>query len=93
MPVPSTGQGDRVHVVLNPTRLGGVWCVGRFASRIIERQSSVCAAGHACPQFIVAPRTIARFWFRVKRGAHRAKAGAAPGRAPVLVRAAPSSGP
>ncbi len=90
MQLPSTGQGDRVRVMLDPKRLGGVWCVGRFAGQVIERQSSVCPPGHACPQFIIAPRTIARFTFRVRRRAHRAKAGVAPGRDRMSVTAARS---
>jgi hypothetical protein len=59
-------KGHRVTVTLNPKRLGGVWCVGRFRGRITELQRPVCSPHLACPQFIIVLRTVARFSFRVK---------------------------
>jgi hypothetical protein len=60
-------KGRLVKVTLNPKRLGGVWCAGRFRGRIVEFQQVVCQPHLACPQLMIAPRTIARFSFRVKR--------------------------
>jgi hypothetical protein len=63
-PVP---KGRRATVTLNPARLGGGWCPGRFTGRITERVTMLCASQRTCPP-APAGRTVARFSFRVKRG-------------------------
>jgi hypothetical protein len=60
--------GARLRVTLNPSGLGGDWCVGTFRGRLIETQQVICPPPtRACPDFAVAPRTIAQFKFRVQR--------------------------
>jgi hypothetical protein len=59
--------GAKVRVILSAGRSG--WCTDRFAGQIIEYQRVVCSPGQLCPAFEVAPRTIARFDFRVRRRA------------------------
>lgn len=60
-------KGSRASVTMNPGRLGGVWCPGRFTGRITERATRLCASHRTCPQ-APAAKTVARFSFRVKRG-------------------------
>jgi hypothetical protein len=62
----ATRRHAHVRVSLNPKRLGNPWCAGRFHGRIVETQAVICRKPLACPQIVIAPRTIARFSFRVK---------------------------
>lgn len=64
--LPPTRPGHRVHLTLNPKQLGGVWCVGRYSGRIADSESVICRPRRACPDLVVAPRTIATFSFRVQ---------------------------
>jgi hypothetical protein len=63
----SAQAGARLRVTLNPSGLGGSWCVGNFHGQIVETEQVICQPTRACPDIAVAPRTIARFKFRVKR--------------------------
>jgi hypothetical protein len=58
-------SGAKVRVILSPGRSG--WCADRFQGQVVEDQRVVCSPGQLCPDFAVAPRTIARFDFRVSR--------------------------
>jgi hypothetical protein len=64
----SAQAGARRRIMLDPSRLHGIWCAGTFLGAIIESQTVVCRPAMACPDFEVAPRTIARFRFQVTRG-------------------------
>jgi hypothetical protein len=65
--MPGATLHARVRVKLNPSRLGGRWCVGRFRGTIVENQRFVCGPARVCPELVIAPRTIARFTFRVTK--------------------------
>jgi hypothetical protein len=65
----SARRGALLRLTLSPTPRGAGWCVGTFHGRIVESQTIICERIHACPDIEVAPRTIARFKFRVTRGA------------------------
>jgi hypothetical protein len=56
-----------VKVTMRPRGHGGVWCSGKFHGKIREFQSIVCRRINACPDIVIAPRTIARFSFTVKK--------------------------
>jgi hypothetical protein len=64
-----TRRHAHVRVTLRPKRHGGVWCVGRFRGRVAELETTVCQPTLACPDFVIAPRTIGRFSFRVSKPA------------------------
>jgi hypothetical protein len=63
----SAQAGARLRMTLNPSGLGGRWCVGTFHGQIVENEQVICQRLRACPDIAVAPRTIARFKFRVTR--------------------------
>ena len=66
----ATSVGSHVRMTLKPARTGGRWCRGKFHGRIVEYISVVCqptGAAIACPEVVIAPQTIGRFTFRVKR--------------------------
>jgi hypothetical protein len=65
--LPRSQAGTMVRVTLNPSRLGGSWCIGTFRGEIVERQRILCSPlpVDLCPQVIIAPQVIARFKFRV----------------------------
>ena len=60
-------RGARRTVTLNPRRLAGAWCPGEFRGQVVQYTVVRCAPGpaHACPDFALAPATIARFRFHV----------------------------
>jgi hypothetical protein len=68
-------------VALNPSRTNQHWCAGRFKGELVQTETYHCPGGPpaaiACPLFLVAPRTLARFSFRVTR--HRGVASSADG--------------
>lgn len=66
--LPDAAGGTMVRMRLNPSRLGGHWCVGLFRGAVVETQSAVCGPGpaRACPLLMIRPQTIARFRFRVR---------------------------
>ena len=62
-----TRRHAHVRVTLRPKRHGGVWCVGRFRGRVAELQTTLCQPTRVCPDIVIAPRTIGRFSFRVRK--------------------------
>ncbi len=67
--LPAASPHAWVGVSLDPRRLGGSWCTGRFQGDVLETRRFVCPTtpGRACPLVLIAARTIARFQFRVTR--------------------------
>ena len=67
--LPQSVAGTMVRVTMNPARLGGRWCSGRFRGEIVDSQRIICdpMPVEACPQIVIAPQVIARFTFRVTR--------------------------
>jgi hypothetical protein len=57
-------RGAVVRITLRP-KTTTKWCVGRFRARIVRTESLICAGTCAGPM-LPAPRTIARFSFRVR---------------------------
>lgn len=58
-------KGDPVAVALDPATLGGSWCVGVYAVRVLELQRPVCAPGAMCPQYVRVVETVGTAAFRV----------------------------
>jgi hypothetical protein len=71
MTLPPGGLHSEVRVTLAPGVRG--WCAGRFAGEIIEFARVICGGQPlvACPQFVIAPETVARLRFTVTRASHR----------------------
>jgi hypothetical protein len=84
--LPAAAVGQPMRVTLDPKRLGGRWCLGRFHGSVTLRQRFSCgpplemvcppiSCGPpryiVCPQLLVAPQTVARFSFRISRAPHR----------------------
>ncbi len=69
--LPAANPQAWVGVSLDPRRLGGSWCTGRFQGEVIETRRFVCPPGPAlfCPLVVIGAQTIARFQFRVTRTA------------------------
>jgi hypothetical protein len=68
LPLRSAPADTAFRLTLNPTRLDGHWCAGRFNGALVERRTTICAPGPvriACPMYVVAPRVLARFHFTV----------------------------
>ena len=61
-------KGTRVKLTLRPAKGRGGWCAGQWRGTIVQSESVRCnpAPARACPDLVVAPRTIASFRFRVK---------------------------
>jgi hypothetical protein len=61
------GLHAQVRITLAPGVTG--WCAGRFTGEIVEFQRVACGGmpATACPQFVIAPQTIARLRFTVTR--------------------------
>jgi hypothetical protein len=86
--------GRRVRVALNPHRLGGTWCAGRFHGRILEVQTFACPGPAVCAGPASFTHTLARFSFRVRRAAGAGGGSQGPGPAFAgLVSAVVCSGP
>ena len=66
-----TRRGQTVRVKLQPRGARRLWCAGRFQGQIREISKVVCrlVVQIACPNIEIAPRTIARFSFRVRKSA------------------------
>jgi len=60
-------KGARVKLTLRPARGRGGWCAGQWHGTVVQTEVVRCRPGpaRACPQLVVAPRTIASFRFRV----------------------------
>jgi hypothetical protein len=64
--------GTKIRHLLRPRWLGGRWCTGTYDGRVTYQVQPDCtdpgpvkAKDVACPMFIMAPRTLATFHFRV----------------------------
>lgn len=68
--LPAARAGARLRVMIAPGR-GRHWCGGRFHGRLVAYESVLCSGSpaRACPLLVIAPRTLARFSFRVKLSA------------------------
>jgi hypothetical protein len=76
-----TKRGQRLHVALKPKGARRLWCTGKFHGRVLEISRIVCrpTAKIACPAIEIAPVTIRRFTFRVKKSTKGSSgSGAAP---------------
>ncbi len=64
-----TRRGQKVRAALQPKGPRHVWCARRFHGRIVEISRVVCRpiTQLECPDIEIAPLTIARFSFRVKK--------------------------
>jgi len=65
-------EGTTIRHTLRPRWLGGRWCTGTYEGRITYQVEPSCINPGpvqvkviACPMFIMAPRTLATFHFRV----------------------------
>lgn len=65
-------EGRTIRDTLRPRRLGGRWCTGTYVGRVTYQVQPDCSNPgpirvkvNACPMFIMAPRTLATFHFRV----------------------------
>jgi len=65
-------SGTTIRHTLRPRWLGGRWCTGTYDGRVTYQVQPACtdpgpvrARIIACPMFIMAPRTLATFHFRV----------------------------
>ena len=61
-------KGKRVKLTMRPAKAGGGWCAGKWHGTVVQSEDFRCSPTPAkvCPELVVAPRTIARFSFRVK---------------------------
>jgi len=62
-------KGSRARLAIAPGAVSrGGWCAGLWHGTVVQSEAVHCAPGPAivCPDLVVAPRTIARFRFRVK---------------------------
>ncbi len=59
-------KGARIRLTLSPGR--GSWCAGQWRGAVMQIEVVRCTPGpaRACPLLVIAPRTIARFRFRVR---------------------------
>lgn len=70
MAIGAAPAGSMVHRTLRPGNIAH-WCLGRFHGQITLSRFPICDPGpihgqsHVCPMYVVAPRTIATFGFRV----------------------------
>ena len=67
--VPPTAAGAAVSETLRPSRLNGHrWCTGVHEVTLTVATTSPCAGPvrRICPQYVIAPRTVATASFRVR---------------------------
>ena len=66
---PASNAGANERVVLSP---GGSrsWCAGTFSGQVWEVTTMTCGppVDAVCPDFVIAPRLVGTFRFRVTRG-------------------------
>ena len=77
----SAKRGARLTLTLRPASLGtGGWCTGEFNGRVVQHEGLRCPPRpmHVCPDFLLAPRTIARFRFHVAPGSTGGSSGSGP---------------
>jgi hypothetical protein len=80
LPLRSAPAHTAFKLTLNPSRLNGHWCTGRFKGMLMQRQTNICPPGPVqqaiiCPLYVIAPRVLARFQFTVTqpKKTHRAR--------------------
>jgi hypothetical protein len=80
LPLRSAPAHTAFKLTLNPSRLNGHWCTGRFNGMLVQRQTTACPPGPVqraiiCPLYVVAPRVLAQFQFTVAqpKKTHRAQ--------------------
>jgi hypothetical protein len=61
-------KGTRLTLTLRPAKGRGGWCTGQWRGTVVQREVIRCTPipARVCPELVVAPRTIARFRFRVR---------------------------
>ena len=69
LPLADSAIGATERVVLNPSHLGGKWCVGTSRGQIEVIGGPECPVHTACPALVEFQGTIGRFSFHVKRPA------------------------
>lgn len=64
-----TRRGQKVRTTLKPKGPGHIWCAGKFHGRIVQISQVVCPPipKMVCPDIEIAPMTITRFTFRVRK--------------------------
>jgi hypothetical protein len=62
-PVGASRAGARVSTTLTP--VGGRWCTGTYAGKIIEIFMPKCGIGKLCPAYVGVLRVVGTFKFRV----------------------------
>lgn len=80
----SAKRGAHLTLTLRPaSSVTGGWCTGEFNGRVVQQEVLRCPPRpmHVCPDFLLAPRTIARFRFHVAPG--NAGGSSGPGPAPA----------
>jgi len=65
--VPAATAGASMKLTIRPGKLGGPWCLGAYRGTLIVSMMPRCSGTpfHACPEFVVAPRIVGHFSFRV----------------------------
>lgn len=70
--LPAARRGTLIGHRLRPRRLGGRWCTGTYRGWVTYQDQASCpnpgpvrTRPLACPMYLVAPRTLATFRFRV----------------------------
>jgi hypothetical protein len=70
IPLRSAAAGTAFKITLSPSQADGRWCAGRFTGALLERRTTICPPPPdeeqiVCPLYVLAPRVIGRFSFRV----------------------------
>jgi hypothetical protein len=68
--LPAARRGTLIRHALRPRRLGGRWCTGTYRGWVTYQDQAGCrnpgpTRPLPCPMYLVAPRTLATFRFRV----------------------------
>ena len=80
-------KGSRARLVIGPGAVSrGGWCAGLWHGTVVQTEVLRCNPGpaHACPDLVVAPRTLARFRLRVKPATTPAPPAPSPGDVPAF---------
>jgi hypothetical protein len=79
--------GSRARLAIGPGAVSrGGWCAGLWHGTVVQSEVLNCKPSPAivCPALVVAPRTLARFRFRVKPAATPAPPAPSPGDVPTF---------
>ena len=80
-------KGSRARLAIGPGAVSrGGWCAGLWHGTVVQTEVLRCKPIPAlvCPQLVVAPRTLARFRFRVKPATMPAPPAPSPGDVPTF---------